>query len=197
VRLLPATLLAALAAVALTPATAGASCVSAVSWNGATYVGVGVPVSHGSALKGGERPACNDTITSPPTPPEQPAPVQLHRIKGMPTKLGVALDNEAYLALGTLPQLPGHPLYRKWRSSPPSDRCGTPFTVRGRVLYPPFPGSPIAVRTSDGVERTLVITSGTVVKGLGKRPIVGEGLRLRATVRQCLDSLVASRVTKR
>jgi hypothetical protein len=194
VRLFPATLLAVLAAAALIPASAGASCVSAVTWNGSAYAGVALPVAEGPGLDGGQRPPCNDT---PGQPPEHATPVELHRIKSVPAKLGVALEGEAYLALGTLPQLPGHPLHRKWRSSPPSERCGSSFTVRGRVLYTPFPGSPIAVRTSDGVDRTLVITSRTVVRRLGRRPIIEQGLRLRAKVRQCLDSFVARRVVGR
>jgi hypothetical protein len=200
VRLLGATFLPALiAALALAPAPASASCAAAVTWHGTTYAGVGMSVPAGKALSGGERPGCTDVVVNGQVTGDAAQPVALRRIKRLAPELGVVADDGyAYLALGTFPQLPGHPLHRQWRSSQPSPRCDAPRTVRGTALYAPFPGGPIALHTADG-DLTVNVVASTRVTKLARRrglPFVGAGTKLSAVVRDCLGSQVASRLRR-
>ena len=138
----PALLLALLALVALAGAASGpparGACAAAVSWRGADYAGwaVRAPLPVGPDLGAGTAPACRDTIVvgRAPRPVTAPRPVALRAIAGVAPSLAVAVDGDrrtAYLASGTLPQLPSHPLHRAIYG-----RDDRPLETRGRDCAP-------------------------------------------------------------
>ena len=122
---------------------------------GATYLGSALEVADGPALSGAVIPGCNDVVTrdeqgNDTSPKEPDEPVEAHRIPRVPTRLALAYNGRAYLAIGYLPQLAGHPLHRAWargRSVTPS--CGRAWHLRATVAITPTPG-PVPVRTSHG-----------------------------------------------
>ncbi|HEY3189959.1 MAG TPA: hypothetical protein VGJ70_20885, partial [Solirubrobacteraceae bacterium] len=147
--------LAAAAASALSAAPAGASCAATVRYGGETYFGSSLTAREGRHLRGGVRPGCNDVVTRDEqgndiSPREPDQPIEAHRIPGAPARLALAYNGRAYLALGYLPQLAGHPLHRAWargRTAHPS--CGRAFRLSATVAVTPTPG-PVPVRTSGG-----------------------------------------------
>src|SRR4051794_36736824 len=191
---------AAAASLAAVPA-ANASCTQGVSWNGGFYYGTSVAVHHGDALSGGYIPGCDDSGAVDPStgarvsPAPAPTPVDLHRIPGVPARMGVAYGKHAYLAPGWLPQLPGHPLHRRFRSAPAPDSCGAAWKLRGTVEVAPPPGAPVLLRKGP-VAHPVTIVSRTRVRGLERAgaPYLAAGDRVEAVVRTCGDTLVAARV---
>src|SRR5689334_20970523 len=95
---------------------AQASCAPTISYGGGSYFQTPATVAAGAALNGGYIPGCNDNVAVDAatgarlSPLEGPTPVELHRIAGVPVRLGVAFGSHAMLAPGYLPQVAGHPL---------------------------------------------------------------------------------------
>jgi hypothetical protein len=194
---------AAAASLAAVPA-ANASCSSGISWNGGFYYGTSVAVGEGASLSGGYIPGCDDNAAVDPstgarlTPQPAPTPVELHRIPGVPAKIAVSYGKRAYLAPGWLPQLPGHPLHRRFRAAPVRrSSCGAPWKLRGSVEVAPPPGVPVLLR-SGPVGHPVTIVSRTRVRGLHRAglPYLAAGDPVEAVVRTCGDQLVAARISR-
>lgn len=188
--------LAATLAPVLGAAPAHATCAASVRYMGATYVGTGLEAVDGPALSGAVIPGCNDVVAHDSegndiSPREPDQPVEVHRIARVPARLAVAYNGHAYLAIGYLPQLAGHPLHRAWsrgRTAKPS--CGRAWRVRATVAVTPTPG-PVPVRTSRGRFALLDFEAHARVSGLdrGGYPYLSEGRHLRALVRSCSTPL--------
>jgi len=188
--------LAATLAPAVGAAPAHAACSVSLRYAGATYLASPLEVADGPALSGAVIPGCNDVVTrdeqgNDTSPKEPDEPVEAHRIPRVPTRLALAYNGRAYLAIGYLPQLAGHPLHRAWargRSVPPS--CGRAWHLRATVAITPTPG-PVPVRTSHGRFALLDFEAHARVSGLdrGGYPYLSEGRHLRALVRSCSTPL--------
>ncbi|HEY3187285.1 MAG TPA: hypothetical protein VGJ70_07405 [Solirubrobacteraceae bacterium] len=198
--------LAATLAPVLGAAPAHAACSAAVRYAGATYLGSAISVADGRALTGAVIPGCNDVVThdaqgNDTSPREPDEPIDAHRIARVPARLGLAYNGRAYLAIGYLPQLAGHPLHRAWsrrREAMPS--CGRAWHLRATVAITPTPG-PVPVRTGRGHIELLDFEAHARVHGLDRDgyPYLSQGRRLRALVRSCSTPLggrvlLASRV---
>ena len=119
-----------------------ASCAASVQWRGISYLGTSTkqPFELGAALGHGTVPPCNDTI---PATNEQPTPLALARVVGIPPERAVASGDglSLYVAPGYFPQLPHtelHDLIYGPRPDVPDERpndCGegTIAEVHGRV----------------------------------------------------------------
>lgn len=75
------------------PQRASASCVSSVTYLGASYLGVDAlaPADVAGRVGPGSLPACDDVVTIPPRPPEPPTAVAVHRVRGVAPRLAVAV----------------------------------------------------------------------------------------------------------
>ena len=191
-------LLAAFAAFIVSAPAAQASCALTVSYGGSQYFQTTVTVSPGASLSGGYIPGCNDTVAVDPatgarlTPLEGPTPVELHRIPGVPVRMGVAYGSRAMVAAGFLPPVAGSPLSKLFRTPKPAS-CGRPRRLRGTVQAPPSPGGPVSLGG-----RLVSLTNGTRVTGLSRdgSPYLGAGDVVDAVVRTCDGAIVADRLAR-
>ena len=219
-RLPPLVATATIAASALAGAPgAVASCTPGVKLAGAFYQHAETRdgVAQGATLGGGVLPGCDDTVVLGPQgqrldAPEPDVPVELQRIRGVSPKLAVARPGQpgVFLAPGTFPQLPGHPLHRVLygsRTAPDAMRdrtCGPPHRVTGYLPYTPAAGGGMTLRTATGIDVPVVIDARTRVRGARRaagQPIVAGGDALAVVGRRCSDPyerpLVAMRVRVR
>ena len=217
--LLVATATIAVSAIHGASGTAVASCAAGVSFHDAFYQHRPAHngVAQGAALNGGVLPGCNDTVVLGPDGqrlgvPEPDVPVELQRIRGVSPKLAVARPGQpgVFLAPGTFPQLPRHPLHGTLygsRRAPDAmkDRvCGAPHRVTGFLPYTPGAGSTMTLRTAQGIDVPVVIDAGTRIRGARRvagQPTVAGGDALSVVGRRCADTyerpLVAQRVRVR
>lgn len=205
----------ALAALAAAPG-ASASCASGFAFGGAFYTPATVQsdLRMGQAVPGGILPGCDDVIVIGPSgerinpvPPD--VPIELRAIAGVPTVLALARPGEprsAYLAPGSLPQLPSHPLHRAiyGRRHPVSARradCLAPRTVTAVVGGAQTGIGPLAVQTRGGRTIGVAVERGTRVRGArraGRHPYLRAGDRVTITGPRCgtgwSSVLVADRI---
>jgi hypothetical protein len=164
-------------------------------WNGSLYVG-GYSTASGSAadlrqgdrLEGGVAPACCDTPGSCDGG-DKGAPLELWTIEGVDPSvalMGAGLvgdpsgERPYFIAAGTLPQLPSHPLHEAIFGSPdlPDERsesiCSGVATVDAEVAETPT-GSSVSVRPQFPAGVTL--DAKTRVEGFppGELPRLHEG----------------------
>jgi hypothetical protein len=114
----------------------GTSCAEAVEWNGVVYVSVGQVQEEpepGAALGEGEIPDCEGGGRCAPAGES----VEVVRLRGVDPAVAVGARDGVYLAPGTLPALPDHPLHDAVYGSPTSPsyrrRCAEPFAFAGEV----------------------------------------------------------------
>lgn len=217
--LLVAAATAAAATVAGAPGAAMASCTPGVKFDDAFYqlAETRKSLANGPALRGGVIPGCDDTVVLGPQgqrldAPEPDVPVELQRIRGVSPKLAVVRPGRpgVFLAPGTFPELPGHPLHRTLygpRDVPDATRdraCGPPHRVTGFLPYTPGPGRPVTLRTAEGIDVTVVVDARTRFRGARLRagqPVVAGGDALAVVGRRCSDPherpLVAMRIRVR
>jgi hypothetical protein len=196
--------LAAFAAFMVSAPAAHASCSGGIVYGGGVYYGTSASVREGAPLAGGYRPGCDDAVAIDPatgarlTPLAGPTPVALHRIPGVPVRLGVALNGRAALAPGYLPQLAGHPLHKLFPSASKPASCGSAWRVRGKVQAPPLPGAPVYVTTGPAAFRVVTLVESTRVSGLTRDglPYLAAGDAVDAVVRTCGGAIVAQRVAR-
>jgi hypothetical protein len=185
------------------PHDAAASCVAAIKFDGALYVHAPTqaPVVTDVAVPGGVVPGCDDTVVLGPNgeplgEPEPDLPIDLRRVRGVPVALAVAQPglSGVFLAPGTLPELPGHPLHRQLygsRSEPNARRggaCGPRHVVRVSLPETPAQGSWMSAVTAAGTDVPVTVDSGTVVRGARKlagHPVLRQGDRLRIVGQRC------------
>jgi hypothetical protein len=191
-------LLAAFAAFMVSAPAAHASCALTVNYGGSQYFQSSATVVPGASLSGGYIPGCNDTVAidtatgARVSPLEGPTPVDLHRIPGVPVRVGVAFGSRAMLAPGYLPQIAGNPLSKLFRAAKPAS-CGRPWRLRGTVQTPPFAGAPVSLGG-----RLVSVTNATRATGLSRDGFtyLGAGGRVDATVRSCAGAIVADRLSR-
>lgn len=182
----------------LATAALGTSCAEAVEWDGVRYVSVG-PVRDapepGAALGEGEIPDCEAGGRCAP-PGES---VEVVRLKGVDPSVAVGARNGVYLAPGTLPELPDHPLHDAVygsRTSPSyRERCGEPFVFTGEVgeaagslrvdLADPAPDQ-LEQLADDGLV-WVEVDAGTVVEGFDRNGVATfeVGAPVEVTARVC------------
>lgn len=214
--LLAATATIAASAFAGAPGPALASCAAGVSFGDAFYQHAETRrgVAQGAVLDGGVVPGCDDTVVLGPQgqrldPPEPDVPVALQRIRGVSARLAVVLPGQpgVFLAPGTFPELPGHPLHASLygpRGAPRAMKgrdCGPPHRVTGYLPFTPGAGSVMTLRTADGVDVPVVVDARTRLRGarrVARQPVVAGGDALAVVGRRCADSferpLVAQRI---
>ncbi len=195
---------------------ASASCVAGFEFGGAFYTPAALQsdVRMGPAVAGGILPGCDDHIVMGPNgerinpvPPD--VPIALRAISGVPTVLALARPEEpraAYLAPGSLPQLPSHPLHKAiyGRRRPVSARradCLAPRTVSAVVTGSQSGTGPLAVQTPGGRTIGVAVERGTRVRGArraGGHPYLRPGDRVSITGPRCGSGwssvLVADRI---
>ena len=198
------------------PAPAAASCSAGVRFHEAfySYAETRDRVARGATLRGGVRPGCDDTIVLGPDgqrldEPPRATPVELRRLRGVPARLAVSQAGlpGVFLAPGTFPQLPRHPLhralYRSRRAPDETQRrtCGPPHVVRGALSVVPFAGSWMTIETAAGTAVPVVADAGTRIRrarSIAAQPVLGAGDALRVVGRRCAGDgeqpLVALRI---
>ena len=190
--------MAAFAAFMVSAPAAHASCALTVNYGGGQYFQTSANVSGGATLSGGYIPGCNDTVAIDPetgarlSPLEGPTPVDLHRIPGVPVRVGVAYGSRAMLAQGYLPQIGGNPLSKLFRTAKPAS-CGRPWRLRGTVQSAPFGGAPVSLGG-----RLVSVTNATRATGLSRDGFtyLGAGETVDAAVRTCAGAIVADRISR-
>jgi hypothetical protein len=138
----------------------GDSCVEAVRWNDVLYVGVTTAdarLERGGRLGEGEIPDC--TASGRCAPPEERTAV--FAVTGVAPEIAIASPawgNESgiFLAPGTFPALPDHPLHEALYGSAEKpnyrQQCGDPFTLRGEVTQTSLG---LRIRAADPVPEQL------------------------------------------
>ena len=217
--LLAATATIAAATLAGAPGPAVASCTAGVSFKDVFYEHAETrnTVARGSGLPGGVVPGCDDTVVLGPQgqrldPPEPDTPVELQRIRGVPARLAVVRPGQpgVFLAPGTFPELPGHPLHKALygsRDAPAATKdrvCGPPHRVTGYLPFTPAAGSAMTLRTAEGLDVPVVVDARTRFRGaqrVARQPVVSGGDALAVVGRRCADAferpLVAQRIRVR
>ena len=217
--LLVATATIAASALAGPPDTALGSCAPGVNFDEAFYQHAETRkgVARGAGLHGGVLPGCDDTVVLGPQGqrldhPEPDVPVELRRIRGVSPRLAVAIPGQpgVFLAPGTFPELPGHPLHKALygpRDAPDAtmDRdCGPPHRVTGYLPFTPGPGGLMTLRTAEGLDVPVVVDANTRFRGarrVARQPVVSGGDALAVVGRRCADTferpLVARRIRVR
>ena len=209
--------LAALTAAGLAGAAgdAGASCAAGVSFDGVFYTQTQTRdgVARGASVQGGVQPGCDDVVVLGPDgqrldEPEPDVPVELLRIRGVSTKLAVTRPDQpgVFLAPGTFPQLPRHPLHTALHGSrrapdATEDRsCGPRTRHRGVLLATPPAGGEIALTTSAGLDLPVIVDARTRFRGARRvagQPVVAAGDALTVTGRRCAGPYEAPLVALR
>lgn len=201
------------------PGEALGSCARGVNFGDAFYQHAETRkgVAQGASLHGGVVPGCDDTVVLGPRgerldAPAPDVPVELQRIRGVSAKLAVVLPGQpgVFLAPGTFPELPGHPLHKALygsRTAPDAmaDRdCGPPHRVTGYLPYTPGPGGHMTLRTADGIDVPVAVDANTRFRGarrMARQPVVSGGDALAVVGRRCADAfarpLVAQRIRVR
>ena len=197
------------------PPQAGASCTFGVSFKDAFYTHAETRkgVARGAGLNGGVRPGCDDTVVLGPDgqrldEPEPDVPVVLQRVRGVSAKLAVSQPGVpgVYLAPGTFPQLPRHPLHKALHGArrmpdETKDRvCGPAYRVRGVLRVTPLAGGPLSLTTREGLDVTVLVDAGTRLRGarrVADQPVVAGGDDLTVTGRSCADAYEAPVVAQR
>ena len=199
--------------------SAVASCTAGVNFHGAfyQYAETRNGIAQGAALDGGIMPGCDDTVVLGPEgqrldQPEPDVPIELQRIRGVSPKLAVVRPGQpgVFLAPGTFPELPRHPLHGALygsRAAPDAMRdrdCGPPHRVTGFLPYTPGAGSAMTLRTAAGTDVPVVVEARTRLRGARRvagQPTVGGGDALAVIGRRCADAydrpLVAMRIRVR
>jgi hypothetical protein len=186
----------------LASAALGTSCAEAVEWNGIPYVSVGQVrerPERGAALGEGEIPDCEAGGRC--APPDES--VQVFSLEGVDPSVAVAARDGVYLAPGTLPALPDHPLHDAVYGSRarPSyrERCGEPFVFTGEMeeasgnlrvdLADPAPGR-LEQLADDGLV-WVEVDAGTVVEGFDRDGVATfeDGAPIEITARLCEGEL--------
>jgi hypothetical protein len=122
----------------LATAALGTSCADAIEWDGGLYISPGtvrgVP-DRGASLGNGEIPDCTEEGGRCAPPGKA---VEVFGLEGVDPSVAVATRKGVYLAPGTFPALPDHPLHELVFGSPstPNYRkgCGEPFAFTGEVI---------------------------------------------------------------
>jgi hypothetical protein len=206
-------------ALAGTAPDAIASCSPGITFQDAFYQHAETKkgLAQGANLHGGVLPGCDDVVVLGPdgqrldSPPPD-VPVELQRIRGVSPKLAVTRPDQpgVFLAPGTFPELPGHPLHKALfgsRSMPDAMRdrtCGPPHRVRGVLPFTPGAIGRITVATPSGVQVDVLVDAGTRFRGarrIAGQPSVAKGDALTVVGRRCADTyerpLVATRIRVR
>jgi hypothetical protein len=117
-------------------ASGEAACAAAVVRGGVTYYGTivrrGVP--RGASAGTGELPPCRDTNVASTEPAQT---VDLDSIQGVDPELAVLVSSQprtVYVAAGTFPQLPGHPLHALLYGSPAQPNERRPWCDLSRTV---------------------------------------------------------------
>lgn len=202
-------------ALAGAPGEALASCAAGVNFGDAFYQHAETRkgVAKGAGLHGGVVPGCDDTVVLGPQgerldPPEPDVPVELQRIRGVSAKLAVVRPGQpgVFLAPGTFPELPGHPLHKALygpRTAPDAttDRaCGARHRVSGYLPYTPGAGGPMTLRTAEGLDVPIVVDAHTRFRGarrVARQPVVTGGDALAVVGRRCADAFAQPLVARR
>lgn len=182
----------------LASAALGDSCATAVRWNDVVYTGQTyrfAVLERGRRLGEAEVPSCTGGACAPP---EQTTPV--FAIEGVPTAVAIVdtdSSTSVYVAPGTFPQLPDHPLHDALYGLPtrPDHRsdCGLPFELVGSVSGADF-NLRIEVDDADGPgaglegeETALELDVESRIVGFDRDgiPTLGPGDRVRVTLRYC------------
>jgi Family of unknown function (DUF6281) len=178
----------------------GDSCEEAVEWNGERYVSV--TTTHGGPGRGarlgeGEIPDCSAGGRCAP-PGEA---VTIFRVAGIDPGVAVAAPDGVFLAPGTFPALPDHPLHEAVFGSPASpsyrEPCGTPFRFSGEVTQAsvtlrvdPSEPAPEQLSQDDG-QVWVEFDADTVVAGFDRDGIatIDVGTPVDITARLCEGEL--------
>ena len=181
-------------------------CIDAVRFDGSLYSGVQLrrPLSLAGTLHG-VRPACRDTV---PSPPASDTPLALSRIAGVDPRVAVAIRGRpqvAYVVGGTFPQVPSFPLHRAvYDSARKPDECagwtvGRPFSFVGRVREESLAFSMLQVRGARA-ERSYFVDARTRL-GFPATRRLRAGTRVAVTAVTCrkgeLHKVVARRISLR
>ena len=182
----------------LATAALGTSCEDAVEWEGVLYISPGTvreSPERGASLGSGEIPDCEAGGRCSP-PGES---VQVFRLEDVDPSVAVATNTGVYLAPGTFPALPDHPLHEAvfGSSSNPNyrKRCGEPFGFVGEVRQ--GAGFSLRVDPNDPPDQLLEfvedegvwveVDADTVVEGFDRNGVatIEDGTPVEVTVRMC------------
>jgi hypothetical protein len=184
----------------LATAALGDSCEEAVEWSGTRYVSVGTKSpqpGRGALLGEGAIPDCG--VGGRCAPPGET--VAVFRVAGVDPAVAVAARDSVFLAPGTFPALPDHPLHGAVFGSParPSYRelCGAPFRFSGEVTQASFtlrvdPAEPAPEQLEqDDGQVWVEFDADTVVAGFDRDGIatIDVGTPVDVTARVCAGEL--------
>jgi uncharacterized protein DUF6281 len=191
----------------LTTVALGTSCAVTVRWDDTVYESLPADyavLEAGAALGRAEIPHCD--VGGRCAPPEET--VAAFEIPGIPREVAIlapGYDGSPFLAPGTFPELPDHPLHEAVYGLPtrPSYRadCGAAFVFEGTVTQV----SPLRVEpagevpggltetTEDGEHVLLQVDSGTTIEGFDRNGVatLAEGDEIRVRARACTSGELA------
>jgi len=191
----------------LATAALGDSCEEALEWSGTRYVAVtpaGTIPARGARLGEGELPDC--TAGGRCAPPGET--VAVFRLAGIDPAIAVTTRDDLYLAPGTFPALPDHPLHDALFGSPASpsyrEHCREPFRFSGEATQAGFilrvdPDEPAPDElASDDGQVWVELDARSVVEGFDRNGIVtvDAGARVDVTARLCEGELAGPLVDR-
>ena len=187
----------------LATAALGTSCEDAVEWDGVLYVAPGPEQGapeRGASLGSGEIPDCEaGGRCSPPG-----EAVEVFRLEGVDPTVAVATNTGVYLAPGTFPALPDHPLHEAVFGSASNPnyrkRCGQPFSFVGEVTQAGLslrvdptdpPPDQLAQLVDDDGNIWVEVDADTVVEGFDRNGVatIDDGTPVEVTARMCEGEL--------